>query len=67
MEINQILIQKGNESYETRVIIQEGPAININRTMIGSQDMSVEELKILNDFIEMVDNFRNNKDSVQDI
>ena len=67
MEVNQILIQRGNESYETRVIIQEGPVININRTMIGSQDMSVEELKILNDFIEMVDNFRNNKDGAQDI
>lgn len=62
MEINQILVQKGNEKYETRIIVQKGTVPNVDKNMINSQDLSVDELKILNDFIVLVESFEDNKD-----
>jgi len=62
MEINQILVQKGNEKYETRIIVQKGTVPNIDKNMINSRDLSVDELKILNDFIEMIESFEDNED-----
>jgi uncharacterized coiled-coil protein SlyX len=57
MEINQILIQKGNDNYETRIIIQEGPISSISRNIVETQDLTDEQLKILGDFIKMIENY----------
>lgn len=61
MELNQILIQKGNDDYDTRIIIQTGPITSIDKNIVDSKNLSPEEAKILNDFIEMVDNIATNK------
>lgn len=61
MELNQVLIQKVNDDYDTRIIIQTGPITSIDKNIVDSKNLSPEEVKILNDFIEMVDNIATNK------
>jgi hypothetical protein len=67
MEINQILIQKGNDNYETRIIIQEGPFSSISRNIVESQNLTDEQLKMLAEFIKMVDSIDTSSERIKDI
>lgn len=53
-EVDQILIQKETDEYNTRIIVQRGNITNLEKKMIDISILSEQELLVFNSFVELV-------------